>query len=55
MGDGTAKRTFLAGPFRVDMDPLVIVGGVRESGDSTLSDLEPVTGVQCGADEALNS
>src|SRR2546429_3977156 len=41
VGDGAAERTFL-GPLDVDVDPLVVAGGLGERVDPLLGDLQPV-------------
>ena len=43
MSDGAAERP-LRRPLLVDVDPLVVVGGVGEQVDAVLVDLEPVAG-----------
>ena len=54
MRDGSAERAVF-GPFRVDVDPLVVAGGVREGVDLFLGDLVPVAVADVLADEALES
>ena len=50
MGDGAAERAVL-GALGVDVDPLVVAGGVRERVHALLGDLEPVRVAQMRADE----
>jgi hypothetical protein len=35
-------------PLRVDVDPLVVVGGIGEQVDPVLADLQPLSGTQLG-------
>jgi len=42
MRDGAAKRRFLGGAFRVDMDELMIVGRICELVDHFLRDFAPL-------------
>ena len=45
VGDGAAERA-LRRALLVDVDPLVVVGGVGEQVDAVLVDLEPVAGAE---------
>jgi hypothetical protein len=47
--DGRAERPLLR-PLHVDVDPLVVVGGVGELVDALLRDRHPVTRAEPGAD-----
>lgn len=49
MRDGAAERPG-RGALRVDVDPLVVTGGVGEQGDLLLGDGEPVAVAEMGAD-----
>src|SRR3954464_5603016 len=49
--DRTAEGALRLRPLHVDVDPLVVTGGVGEEVDVVLGDLEPVAGTQLGADE----
>jgi len=51
VGDRRTERPVLS-PYGVDMDPLVIAGGVGEHVDALLVDLHPGAGTEVGADEA---
>ena len=42
MRDRAAERALLCGAFRVDVDPLVVAGGVGELVHLVLGDLDPV-------------
>src|SRR4051794_3192071 len=46
MGDGAAERALLLRPLHVDVDPLVVAGGVGERVDLVLGDLQPVAGTK---------
>ncbi len=48
MRDGRAERTF-GSTSRVDMDPLMVAGGVGELVDPVLGDLQPIAGSEVGA------
>ena len=50
MGDGAAERSGL-GPLDVDVDPLVVAGGVGEQVDLLLGHLVPLAVAQVLADE----
>jgi hypothetical protein len=53
MGDGSAEGR-LCRPFRVDMDELVIIGGVGECVDARLRNLDPLGDSKFRANEALD-
>jgi hypothetical protein len=42
VGDGRAERPFGPDALRIDMDPLMVGGGVRKRVDAVLRDQEPV-------------
>ena len=53
MGNGPAERRFGVRPFGVDVDPLVVAGGIGEEVDPGLVDLDPVAGAEVLADRYL--
>jgi hypothetical protein len=52
MGDGASERTGRR-LLRLDVDPLMVVGGVGEGINPILGDLEPVTDPDLGVDQVL--
>ena len=52
MRDRAAEPRFTRRALAVDVDPLMVAGGVGELVDSVLGDLEPVAGRDLAADPA---
>ena len=52
MGDRPAEEG-LPGPLRVDVDVLVVAGGVGEGVDAPLGDLQPLAHAELLADQLL--
>src|SRR4051794_18868817 len=55
MSRPAAERALGRGALDVDVDPLVVVGGVGEQVHAVLGDLEPVAGAPLGAVQAGTS
>ena len=54
VGDRAAERALPRRPLRVDMDPLVVAGGLGEPVHLLLGDLHPVAVAQVLPDQALD-
>ena len=51
MGNGIAEGALTLGALGIDVDPLVVAGGIGEVVDPLLGDLEPVAGLEWGTDQ----